>query len=117
MRRQERSCVQAITIGKENLPIFASRYKPHIPGEMNLADEVRRELRNVHGDQTHGKSRPLLLSSTVNGTLSSGISVTPYRSSEDPTCHRVPNPIIATLGRGSSRRGFLPFQHAESEHR
>ena len=40
------------TLGKENRQIFASRYKLHLPSERELAEEIRRELREVEGDET-----------------------------------------------------------------
>lgn len=40
------------TLGKENRQIFASRYKLHLPSEKELAEEIRRELREVGGEET-----------------------------------------------------------------
>ena len=39
------------TLGKENRRIFASRYKLHLPSERELAEEIRRELREVGRDR------------------------------------------------------------------
>jgi hypothetical protein len=38
------------TLGQGNRRIFASRYKLHLPSEEELAAEIRRELREVGGD-------------------------------------------------------------------
>ena len=40
------------TLGKQNRQIFASRYKLHLPSERELAEEIRRELREVEGGHT-----------------------------------------------------------------
>ncbi len=40
------------TLGKENRRIFASRYKLHLPSEKELAEEIRRELREVRRDRS-----------------------------------------------------------------
>ncbi len=40
------------TLGKDNRRIFASRYKPHLPSEEELAEEIRRELREVGRDKS-----------------------------------------------------------------
>lgn len=40
------------TLGKENRQIFTSRYKLHLPSERELAEEIRRELREVERDRT-----------------------------------------------------------------
>jgi predicted nuclease of restriction endonuclease-like (RecB) superfamily len=46
------------TLGKENRQIFASRYKLHLPSERELAEEIRRELREVdHADSGTGRER------------------------------------------------------------
>lgn len=44
------------TLGKENRQIFASRYKLHLPSERELAEEIRRELREVGGGRTAPES-------------------------------------------------------------
>ena len=44
------------TLGKENRQIFASRYKLHLPSERELAEEIRRELREVERDRTDSES-------------------------------------------------------------
>ena len=36
------------TLGEANAQIFASRYKLHLPSEQELAEEIRRELRQAH---------------------------------------------------------------------
>jgi predicted nuclease of restriction endonuclease-like (RecB) superfamily len=44
------------TLGKENRQIFASRYKLHLPSERELAEEIRRELREVERDRRDSES-------------------------------------------------------------
>ena len=39
------------TLGEANAQIFASRYKLHLPSEQELAEEIRRELRQVRSIQ------------------------------------------------------------------
>jgi predicted nuclease of restriction endonuclease-like (RecB) superfamily len=42
------------TLGKENRQIFASRYKLHLPTEKELAEEIRRELRQIQDEREPG---------------------------------------------------------------